>query len=193
MSGHGFHVHGPHDHEVEHAAHGKTHDGDSFPGRIAVTTAVLATVGATFGYLGGATQNDAAMAKNDAAIKYTEAANQWALYQSKSNKQNLAELATLLPGVDKAKYAAEVARYKGEKEGIKTKAEALEKVSADWDKKSAESMHQHHRWALATTAEQVAIALAAIALLTRKRWLQYGVYGVATVGVVLGVMAWLHF
>ncbi len=44
MAGHGFHVHGPHDHEVEHAAH----PGDAFSGRIAVMTAILATVGAFF-------------------------------------------------------------------------------------------------------------------------------------------------
>jgi hypothetical protein len=192
MSGHGFHVHGPHDHHVEHAAHGAAH-GDDFAGRVAVTTAVLATVGALFGYLGGATQNDAAMFKNDAAIKKTAAANQWAFYQSKSNKQNLAELAMVIPGVDKEKYKAEVARYKAEKEDIKKEADKLEADSQAWNRKSDESMHQHHRWAMATTAEQVAIALAAIALLTRKKWLQYGVYGVATVGFVLGVMAWLHF
>jgi hypothetical protein len=51
MSGHGFHVHGPHDHEVEHAAQ----SGDNFSGKIAVMTAILATVGALFGYQGGAT------------------------------------------------------------------------------------------------------------------------------------------
>jgi hypothetical protein len=193
MSGHGFHVHGPHDHHVEHAAHGAAHHGDDdFPGRIAVTTAVLATVGAMFGYLGGATQNDASMFKNNAAIKKTEASNQWAFYQSKSNKQNLAELAMVLPGSDREKYKSEVTRYKTEKEEIKANAEKLEKASLDWDKKSDGAMHEHHRWALATTAEQVAIALAAIALLTRKKWLQYGVYGVAAVGIVLGGMAWFH-
>lgn len=38
MSGHGFHVHGPHDHELEHAAqHGAK---DSFAGTIAVMTAI---------------------------------------------------------------------------------------------------------------------------------------------------------
>ena len=96
MSEHGFHVHGPHDHAVEHAAHG----GDDFSGKIAVMTAILATVGAMFGYEGGATQNDAAMFKNEAAIKKTAASNQWNYYQAKSNKQNLAELATSLPGVE---------------------------------------------------------------------------------------------
>src|SRR3954465_7823520 len=119
MSGDGFHVHGPHDHELEHAAHG----GDDFSSKIAVTTAILATIGALFGYLGGATQNDAAMFKNNAAIKKTEASNQWNYYQAKSNKQNLAELAMVLPGIDQEKYKAEVARYKTEKEEIKSKAE----------------------------------------------------------------------
>src|SRR5579875_3024783 len=111
MSGGGFHVHGPHDHAVEHAAHGN----DPFASRIAVLTAVLATVGAGFGYMGGATQNDAAMFKNDAAIRKTAASNQWNYYQAKSNKQNLAELAMSLPGADRDRYAAEVQRYKNEK------------------------------------------------------------------------------
>ncbi|MBI1892344.1 MAG: DUF4337 domain-containing protein [Burkholderiales bacterium] len=188
MSGHGFHVHGPHDHEVEHAAH----KGDSFSGKIAVMTAILATIGALFGYMGGATQNDAAMFKNNAAIKKTEASNQWNYYQAKSNKQNLAELAQTLPGVDKDKYKAEVARYKTEKEDIKKKAEELEAKSLDWDKKSDKSMHEHHQWALAMTAIQIAISLAAITLLTRKSWLEYAAYGVAVVGALFGIAAWFH-
>ena len=94
MSGTEFHVHGPHDHELEHAAHdaGK----DRFTGTIAVTTAILATVGALFSYMGGATQANAGLYKNNAAIKKTEASNQWNFYQAKSNKQNLAELAVVL-------------------------------------------------------------------------------------------------
>ena len=188
MSGHGFHVHGPHDHELEHAAHG----GDSFSSRIAVMTAIMATVGALFGYMGGLTQADAAMFKNNAAIKKTEASNQWNYYQAKSNKQNLSELAMALPGVDVAKYKAEVQRYKEEKGVIKVDAEKLEAASTEWDKKSDDRMHEHHRWAQATTALQVAIALAAIALLTRKQWMEYSSYGISGVGVILGVLAWLH-
>ena len=188
MSSEGFHVHGPHDHAVEHAAHG----GDSFSNNIAVMTAILATVGALFGYLGGATQNDAALFKNNAAIDKTEAANAWNYYQAKSNKQNLAEMAMNLPGVDPARYKAEVARYEGEKGEIKKKAEKFEASSAEWNHKSDAAMHTHHQWALATTAEQIAISLAAITLLTRKKWLMAGAYGVAAIGLLLGVFAWLH-
>ena len=53
-------------------------------------------------------------------------------------------------------------------------------------------MHQHHRWAQATTTLQVSIALAAIALLTGRKWLEWGLYGMATLGAVLGVAAVLH-
>jgi len=183
-----FEVHGPHDHELEHAGHG----GDNFSSRIAVMTAIMATAGAIFGFAAGSTQNDAAMFKNEAAIVKTEAADQWNFYQAKSNKQNLAELALVLPGIDTAKYQADIARYKTEKEDIKKHAEELEKSSTEWSDKSAELLHQHHRWAQAMTALQVAIALAAITLLTRKSWLQFTSYGVAGLGVILAVCAWFQ-
>lgn len=187
MSGSGFHVHGPHDHAVEHAAHSS----DGFSNNIAVMTAILATVGAAFGYLGGATQNDAAMFKNNAAIDKTEAANRWNYYQAKSARQNLAELAMTLPGVDPKRYEADVARYKHDKEEIKKEAEKYEASSQEWNHKSEAAMHKHHAWALATTAEQIAISLAAITLLTRKKWMMGLAYGVAGVGLALGAMAWL--
>jgi len=188
MSDHGFHVHGPHDHAVEHAAHGS----DGFSNNIAVMTAILATVGALFGYLGGATQNDAALFKNNAAIDKTTASNSWNYYQAKSSKQNLAELAMSLPGTDIEHYKSEVARYKAEKEDIKKEAEKWEESSKEWNHKSDEAMHEHHQWAMATTAEQIAISLAAITLLTRKKWLQGTAYGIAGVGLLLGGFAWFH-
>src|SRR5882672_3527198 len=101
MSDHGFHVHGPHDHELEHAAashsHGSESEGKtgraSMTNQIAMCTAIIATVGAIFSYMGGATQANAGLYKNNAAIKKTEASNQWNYYRSKSTKQALAEFA----------------------------------------------------------------------------------------------------
>ena len=191
MSAHGFHVHGPHDHALEHAAeHGGS---DSFSGRIAVMTAILATIGALFSYMGGATQANAGLYKNDAAIKKTSASNQWNYYQAKSGKQNLAELAmALMPEDRKASYAKEIERYKAEKNEIKVEADKLEAESTRWNESSEAEMHTHHRWAQATTALQVSIALAAIALLTKRTWLTWGMYGVAAIGVALGAAAALH-
>ena len=203
MSGSGFHVHGPHDHELEHAAQhaAQGHDdsahhgigGGSMTNQIALFTAVIATVGAIFSYMGGATQANAGLYKNNAAIRKTEASNQWNYYQAKSSKQNLSELAIdLAPESKKAFYTEEIARYKKEKADIKTEAEKLEKEAKDWDKKSDDEMHQHHRWAQAMTAVQIAISLAAITLLTKKKWLQYASYGVAGIGVALAGLAWFH-
>ncbi len=190
MSGHGFHVHGPHDHEVEHVAH---HGGDHFTAKVAMLTAIISTVGAIFGYMGGHSQNAALLYKNEAAIQKTSASNQWNYYQAKSNKQNLAELSITLTSGDTAeKYRQEVARYKQEKEQIKADAEKLEAAAKDADRKSEAEMHVHERWALATTLLQIAIALSAITLLTRKRWLLVGVYGSTAIGLVVGAMGYLH-
>lgn len=196
MSGHGFHVHGPHDHELEHAQQGGHHgiNGGSMTTQIALFTAIIATVGAIFGYMGGATQANAGLYKNNAAIKKTEASNQWNYFQSKSTKQSLAELARdLTPGeAEKTKYQAKIDRYENEKNDIKAVAEKLEAEAAQWDKQSDEQMHQHHRWAQSTTVLQVSIALAAIALLTKKKWLEYAMFGAGGVGLVVGGMAALH-
>ncbi|MBX3588179.1 MAG: DUF4337 domain-containing protein [Ramlibacter sp.] len=201
MSAGGFHVHGPHDHELEHAAqgeHGTTAHhgigGGSLTNQIAVFTAIVATVGAIFAYMGGATQANAGLYKNNAAIKKTEASNQWNYFQSKSTKQSLAELSRDLTAAEseKAKYQVKIERYEKEKNEIKAAADRLEAEATVWDKKSDAQMHQHHRWAQATTALQVSIALAAIALLTKKKWLEYGMFGVAGVGAVIGTLALLH-
>lgn len=187
-----FEVPSPHEKHIEHTtehAHGR---GDNFASRIAVMTALMATLGAMLSYQAGSTESEAAMDKNNAAIIKTEAANQWNYYQAKSSRQNLAELATHIPGVDAAHYKDEIERYKSQKEDVRKQAEKLEATSKEWDQKSEEALHQHHRWAQAMTAIQIAISLAAITLLTRKEWLKRMSYTAGGVAMVLGGLAWLH-
>jgi len=183
-----FEVPGPHEHEVEHRA-----QHDPFAGRIAVMTAIFATIGALFGYMAGATQNEALLFKNEAAIRKTEASDQWNFYQAKSSKQNLAELgATLATGDQQARYLKEVERYKKEKDEIMPEAKKLEQQSKDAETKSEASMHVHHRWAQALTLIQISIALAAITILTRNKGLQYVAYGAAAVAIGIGALAMAH-
>jgi Na+/glutamate symporter len=202
MSSDGFHVHGPHDHAIEHVAQGHGDHADHAAhnegggvsmNRIAMFTAILATVGAIFSYMGGATQANAGLFKNNAALIKAQASNQWNYFQAKSTKQSLAELARdFAPADKKAKYDEKIERYEKEKKDIQKDAEKQEAISKEWDKQSDEQMHQHHRWAQATTVLQVAIALAAIALLTRRKWLERAMYGVAFVGLVVGALATMH-
>src|ERR1700757_2910409 len=75
-----YEVHGPHDHAVEHAG---AHSADPSASRIAVMTAILASIGAIASYQSGANENLALFYKNEAAIRKTEASDQWAYYQAK--------------------------------------------------------------------------------------------------------------
>jgi hypothetical protein len=215
-SGH-FHVHGPHDHEVEHAAaaeaghdaHGHAAQGEG-PGlaqRVAMMTAILAFCGAISSWQGSTSlseamllKNESILLKNQSVLKKTEASNQWNYYQAKSSKQNLAELALALAPADKRDfYAKEVDRYKTEKAQIQKDAEALEaevkkydKLSDEANEKSAQRIHPHHRWELAMTIFQIAISLASITILTRMRWLYFASGLAGAIGVGLGLAAWLH-
>ena len=186
-----FEVHGPHDHAVEHAAE---HGGDPMASRIAVMTAILATIGALCSYQSGTNENFALFYKNEAAIKKTEAANQWAYFQAKGEKQNLAELGAALAGSNtdaRVKFQADIDKYKAQKEPIQAHAEALEKDVEHNNELSESLLHHHHRWAQATTLVQISIALAAITLLTRKRWLQFGSMGVAGAGLLVAIAAFM--
>jgi hypothetical protein len=187
MSDKGIHVHGPHDHAVEHAG--------SVPGlgqQIAIFTAILATLGAVVSFLGGHTQNEALYYKNEAVLKKTEASNQWNYYQSKSTKQNLAEFAaTLTPDPAKVEFfKAEATRYDKEKKEIMVQAKALEAEATKFNERSEQALHPHEKLAISMTLLQIAIALASITVLTRKQWLLYGAGLSALLGMGVGVFAW---
>ncbi|HTH59690.1 MAG TPA: DUF4337 domain-containing protein [Paraburkholderia sp.] len=186
-----YEVHGPHDHAVEHAG---SHAAGPSASRIAVMTAILASVGAIASYQSGANENLALFYKNEAAIHKTEASDQWAYFQAKGEKQNLAELGAALSDPSSAahaKFVVDEKRYAADKEPIRTKAESLE-TEAKKDNDTSESLqHQHHRWAQATTLIQISIALAAITLLTKKKWLQTVTGAIALIGLGFFVAAWL--
>ena len=144
MSEDGFHVHGAHEHHVEHEAH----QGDSLAQRVAVFTAILATLGAFVSFQGGATMNSAMMYKNEAVLKKAEASDQWAFYQAKSTKGNMAEIAAHLakdPATAEL-YKKEAERYDKEKKEIKVKAEVFDEESKKANEMSEKVYHPHHQF-----------------------------------------------
>jgi hypothetical protein len=190
MSSHGIHVHGPHDHELENAAHGSI---DSFGGQLAVVTAILATVGAIFSFMSGSTESEALRLENEASIRETEADAKWALALAASGKQNLAGFALeLAPESRKNYFQDEVNRQQTEIGTINNVAKRLDAEAIALDAASDEQLRRHHRWAEATTVLQISIAMAAIALLTKRKWLVYGVFGLGGVGMVIGALAWMQ-
>lgn len=183
MSQDGFHVHGHHEHVLEH----ESHDGNKMSQYVAIFTAILSTIGAVISYQGGATQNEAMLFKNEAVLKKAQASDQWNYYQAKAQKGHLMELAVdLAPKEKKEFYLQQVEKYNADKKKISADAEALDEASKKADEKSEELMHPHHKLALAMTLTQIAISLASITALTRRRWL----FGVAIVAAAGGGVLW---
>ena len=183
-----MHVHGEHDHAVEHEAH-KSGLGQ----QVALFSAILATVGAIVSMLGGQAQNTSLYKKNEAVLFKTQASNEWAYFQAKSTKQALAELAasTANDAAVREKFAANVKRYDVEKEEIKKRAEALEKKSEEANQAAEHALHPHHKLEISMTLLQIAIALASITVLTKKRWLFVAAGVAALIGAGLGGLAYL--
>jgi DNA primase catalytic subunit len=178
MSDHGFHVHGHHEHVLEHDSHAS----DKMSQYIAIFTAILSTIGAVISYQGGATQNEAMLYKNEAVLKKAQASDQWNYYQAKAQKEHLMELAMeIAPRDKKAHYQEQVEKYNSEKKKIQADAEALDEASKQEDEKSEKLLHPHHKLAQAMTLAQIAISLASITALTRRRWL-FGVAAIAAAG-----------
>jgi len=169
-----------------------TRGGDGFAGKVAVLIAILATLGTMFGFIGSASHNNASLYKSNAAIDKTSAANAWAHYQAKSGRQALAELAAAMPGVDQAFYREQVRRYGQEKETIRKEAERYEASSSQWNDLSDKEIHRHRQWSAASVAQQVAISLAAISLLSRRTWLLVLTSAVAAFGVTLAIFAMIQ-
>ena len=181
-----FEVEGQHAHAVEHAAHA-----DSLGRMVAMFTAVLATVGAIISYQNSGSESRGLELKNEAILKKSAASDQWAYYQAKGIKQVILEHAAGSTEAERAALAAEAKRYADEKAEIQKAAKALDEESASADAASARAFEPHHRLAQALALVQVAIALAALTVLTRQRWLLL-VSGVsALAGVAFWILAWL--
>jgi hypothetical protein len=188
MSGHGIHVHGAHDHVVEHEAHK-----GGLGQQVAIFSAVLATLGAIVSFFGGDTQNKALLYKNNAVLERAEASDQWNFYQAKSMKQNMAEIAaaTATDGKAIAFYKGEAQRYAKEKKDVEKEARQHEAAYRSWDEKSEHALHPHHYLSISMTLLQIAIALASITVLTQKRWLLGAAAVSALGGALLGIVAWV--
>lgn len=178
----GFEVPGPHEHELEEAAE-KERNG--LAQKVALMTAILATIGALISYQSGSAQNEAMFLKNQSILKQAEASDQWALYQARSIKGHLDDAVAALSNVPevKSRFLADKTRQDEGKAEVQAVARKLETESRALGEESAAKLRPHERLALSLTFIQIAIALAAITVLTRKRWLLWGSVGTAAVGI----------
>jgi len=152
---------------------------------LALTTALIAVIAAIVSLMSGYYADRSLLEKNTAVLTQSQASDQWAYYQAKGVKKNLADAFGQLK--DDERFRQEAERYGKEQETIKATAEKLEEGVKESNARSEELFERHHRLALGVTLLQIAIALSAIsALLNRKSyWLFSIVLTLAGVGFAL--------
>ena len=180
-----YEVRGVHDDMVDHHAE----HGEPLAQRIALFSAVLATIGAVVSLLGGHTQNDALYYKNEAVLLKARASDAWSYYQAEEIKRHLLE--EIAPLTHDAGAPAKEAAYAARSRTLRVQGEALDERAREANEESHRALRPHVKLSVAMTFVQIAIALASITALTQRRWL-FAVAGVsAAIGVVLAIVAWV--
>ncbi|NMM37522.1 MAG: DUF4337 domain-containing protein [Glaciimonas sp.] len=183
-----YEVPSPHEHALEEASEKKN---NGLAQKIALMTAVLATIGALISYQSGSAQNEAMFLKNQSILKQAEASDQWAFYQAKSMKGHLDEVVAVLSSTPEitTRFLADKEKKEKEKAEIQAEAQKLQAESRKLGEESEAKLKPHERLALALTFIQIAIALAAITVLTKKRWLLWGSVASAAIGIITATTA----
>src|SRR5207248_6907818 len=165
----------PLEHLHEHVKETAEHSGAAWISWVALSTAILAVLAAIAGLLSGHHVNEAMM-------NQIEASDQWSYYQSKSIKASVLDAKISLAGAPNESDQSKRDRYEKEQEEIKSDAEHKEAAAKS-------NFHKHEVFARGVTMFQIAIAIAAISALTKRRhfWLVSLLFGV--VGCVFLVLA----
>src|ERR1035437_7658856 len=158
----------------EHAEHSR----ERWIMMVALTAALLAVLAAVSALMAG-------HHSNEATIDQIKASDQWAYYQAKGIKSAVLESKTeLLREMGKSVSEKDVEKlktYKDEQKEIDKKARELQHSSEC-------HLVLHHGIAQSVTIFQIAIAVCAISVLTRKKSLWYGSIFLGILGAALWIM-----
>lgn len=162
-----------HEHMSEAAEH---EGGGGFNMRVALTAAILAVIAAVGAMMAG-------HAANEALILQIKSSDSWSYYQAKSIKSSV--LSSKIDILQAMKKKASDEDLKKQEE-YKTDMEKTSDEAKGYADASEAEMQKHVTLARAVTFFQIAIALSAIAVLTKKRQLWLG-------GMVLGIIGIYFF
>ena len=157
--------------DLHHAA---VHSGVSWISGVALSSALLAVMAAIAALLAG-------HAANEAMIEQIQASNHWSYYQAKSIKSSLLTSKTdIFQALGKTVADADKEKQKEyKKQMAEISAEAKEKEAS-----AAVHLHRHEVYAKAVTFFQVAIAVSAIAALTKKKHFWWGGLAAGVMGLI---------
>lgn len=150
---------------LQHASlHGSHGDSFNLINIGAVLSAVLAVFAAICALLAG-------HYSNEAMIEQIKSSDQWSYYQAKGIKGALQEFRLEVNAANNNEE--KIAKIKEKIEKYKKEQEEIQEIAKEKEEGSEKFLHWHERLAMAVTFFQVAIAVVAIGVLTRKRFFLY--------------------
>ena len=179
----------------EHAAHPPT---QAWTRLISLSTACLAVIAAVAALQSGSLVNEALLEQIKGTQLQARASDNWTYYQAKALKQNGAEQTAAILDANPSQskpaehYREQAKRYSEEKEKQKADAEKLEEQRDKANESSEHFMHKHHIFAICVTLTQIAIALSAIAALTRRKDVWYGSLAVGLGGLIYLIWGYMQ-
>lgn len=159
---------------IEHHAHGAS---EPWVMGVALSAAFLAALAAV-------TALYAEHFATEAMLEQIQASDRWNEFQANSTKEKVIEtkkeLLTALKNETDSKDEAKLAEYKEKKEKAREKAE-------EFEKESARHLREHVPLSRGLTMFQVAIAVGAISVLTRRRefWFVCLAFGIVGIGFLI--------
>lgn len=177
--------------EAAEHAHG-AHRGPQWLTWLSLSTAIVAVLAAIAALESGSYANEAIVQKNDAVLHQSKADDAWAYYHAKGIEAALysAQAETAPRPEAQARWRALADREAQKREDIRREAEDEQRAVAEMDSEASRSLRVHHEFAKSVTIFQVAIALAAIAALTRRQpmwWISLVIGAVGVAFFVLGL------
>ena len=171
----------PLEHLQEEIHHRLSHNPERWTLGVALSSALLASLAAVASMSAG-------HYATEAMTYQIESANQWSYFQSKSIKEaqlkSKMELLDVLGRAPAEADKAKVAEYARDKEQIQKRAEELTKESKHF-------LETHHILAGSVTMFQIAIAVGAISVLTRRRAFWFVSLAFGSVGVLFVARSFL--
>jgi hypothetical protein len=162
-----------HEQSNEHAHHILEEGKEKWVLYVALTTAVIAVLAAITGLLAGDHADESMLAQ-------IRSSDQWAFYQAKSIKSETINSSNkILLAMGKKPAAADSAKIKDNK---KEQAKIMQEAK-DFQKESDEHVAKHKILARGVTLFQVAIAIGAISIITKRKILWVVSMGFACVGI----------
>lgn len=155
----------------EHIQHASLHEGHGGGGSSlinlsAVLSAILAVFAAICALLAG-------HYSNEAMIEQIKSSDQWSYYQAKGIKGALQEFRLEMHNGSAMKNEEHAAKIQEKIEKYKKDQEEIQEKAKEKEEASERLLHWHERLAMAVTFFQVAIAIIAIGVLTRKKFFFY--------------------